>query len=323
MNEQSFTLQIDGATALADKSNLFFGIYVHNLEKDHTYRITSIEFVKDRGARTLTSIAVKTAPTKLTYYVGDAAADKTFTAAGLVVTNTYTYNNATTSTTDYTYVAGPSNPSNGNLFTFSAGAVDLTTAFTTPAASLTVTVTFMGKSATFNIVVNSGATPPPVVDWEPAILSTTPINDTGKYIGQFGIQRLAEAGELTLAAVDGGFTMTVTSGNYKQVSIQVGAAAGGSANYATDGFTAVSGTTYTITCMVSIASGTGTLRAGPNNNTGNWPNTKSLTTTPAEFKFSWTQGTGEAGGNLLLDTGNTGLNNAIKITDIKITHPGS
>jgi len=162
-----------------------------------------------------------------------------------------------------------------------------------------------------------GETPGANVVWQPEITASTTMNSSGEYIGNTGIQRASGASELTLAAIANGFTATVTSGTYKQINIQVGTAAGGTSHYATEGFIAATGTTYTITFMASVASGTGQLRAGANNNASDWEKKQDLSSTPATFTYTWTQGSG----NLKLDTGNTAANVAITITGIKITSP--
>jgi uncharacterized repeat protein (TIGR02543 family) len=158
-----------------------------------------------------------------------------------------------------------------------------------------------------------------VIVWQPDITASTAMEGSGEYIGQFGIQRGAQASELTLAAIANGFTATLVSGTYKQINIQVGTAVGGTDYYHQDGFKPTAGTTYTITFMAS-ASGTGQLRANANgapSGSDPWDKTQDLTTTPTEFSYTWTQGSG----NLVLDTGNTAVNGVITITGIKITSP--
>ena len=78
----------------------------------------------------MTSIAVKTQPTKTTYYVGDS----TINLSGLVVTGTY--NNGTTSAQTIT---------TSNISGFN----------TTTSESKTITVTVSGKTATFPITVSA------------------------------------------------------------------------------------------------------------------------------------------------------------------------
>jgi len=159
------------------------------------------------------------------------------------------------------------------------------------------------------------------VVWQPAITASTKMESNGEYIGNFGIQRGANASELTLTPIANGFTAKVASGNYKRIIIQTPNAGG--TNYYTDpnGFTAcAAGKTYTITFMASVESGTGQIRANANgapSGSDPWAETKDLTTTPAGFSYTWTQGSG----NLMFDTGNTATNGVIKITDIKVTSP--
>jgi hypothetical protein len=70
--------------------------------------------------------------------------------------------------------------------------------------------------------------------------------------------------------------------------------------------------------MASVESGTGQLRANANgapSGSDPWAQDKDLTTTPAEFSYTWTQ----SSGNLFLDTGNTPVGGVITITGIKVT----
>jgi len=163
-------------------------------------------------------------------------------------------------------------------------------------------------------------TPPAtqVVVWKPSITTSTSIENSGEYIGNTGIQN-GDTTNLTLAAITDGFTATLVGGSYKQINIQVGSGAGGTGYYADNGFTAFTGNDYTITFMASVDSGTGILRAGANNNASNWEKTQNLTDTPTEFKYSWTQATG----NLKLDTGTSAVGTVINITGIQITTPSN
>jgi hypothetical protein len=161
------------------------------------------------------------------------------------------------------------------------------------------------------------------VVWQPTITASTELKGSGEYIGDTGIKRDANASELTFAAIENGFTVTVVSGPYKPFRIQA-PNAGGTSYYTTNGFTAcATGTTYTITFMVSVTSGTGQLRAAENiidsNNgpDGTWPKEQALTTSPTAFSYSWTQ----TSGNLKFDTGDTANGGVITITGIKITTP--
>lgn len=175
----------------------------------------------------------------------------------------------------------------------------------------------------FGFIVSCGDddAPPagePTVVWQPAITASTPMQNSGEYIGSTGIQRAVGASELTLTPIANGFTMTLVSGTYKPINIQVGTAAGGT-NYYTnpDGFNAVTGTAYTLSFNASVTSGTGQLRIVANGADFSSPQNESLTTTPKAVTFSWTQGSG----NLKLDTGSTATGGVITITGIKITTP--
>lgn len=85
--------------------------------------------------KTLSSIAVKTNPDKTTYTVGDTALDLT----GLVITLTY----SDSTKEDVTY-------SSKNASSFTTSGFDSSAA----ADSQAITVTYSGKSATFNVTVN-------------------------------------------------------------------------------------------------------------------------------------------------------------------------
>jgi hypothetical protein len=202
-------------------------------------------------------------------------------------------------------------------FTFNGVDAD---AFTVTGADETTNPAGTGSGAGTTLVVTAefpeteGAPLPGIVVWEPTITASTTMNGSGEYIGNTGIQRGAGAAELTLTPIEGGFTATVVSGNYKQINIQVGTAAGGTNYYTSDGFVAETGTNYKITFKASVSTGTGQFRAGANNNALNWDGDFALTTTPAEFEYEWTQGSG----NFKFDTGNTAVDTAIIITDIKI-----
>lgn len=89
--------------------------------------------------KTLSSIAVKTAPTKTTYTAGEY-----FAPAGLVITATYSDN----SHEDISYA------SNSSSFTFNPST---STALTT--SNTSVTITYGGKSCSQAITVNAAATP--------------------------------------------------------------------------------------------------------------------------------------------------------------------
>ncbi len=88
------------------------------------------------GSPTLSSIAVKTAPTKVSYTEGE-----NFDPTGLVITRTY----SDASTSDWSYAEHTSD------FTFTPS---LTTALTT--GNTSVTITYGGKSTTQAITVNAG-----------------------------------------------------------------------------------------------------------------------------------------------------------------------
>jgi len=159
------------------------------------------------------------------------------------------------------------------------------------------------------------------VVWQPPITASTAMSGSGEYIGNTGIQRGADASELTLTPIDNGFKATLVKDQYKRIIIQT-PNAGGTSHYTTpDGFTACApGKEYTITFMASVTSGTGQLRANANgapSGSDPWDKTQNLTATPEEFSYTWTQGSD----NLFLDTGNTATGGVIVITNIKVTSP--
>lgn len=96
----------------------------------------AVTYASGGGTPTLSSISVKTPPTKLSYTEGE-----NFDPTGLVITRTY----SDASTSDWTYSGHTSE------FTFDPG---LSTALTTSNAS--VTITYGGKSTTQAITVTSG-----------------------------------------------------------------------------------------------------------------------------------------------------------------------
>lgn len=96
----------------------------------------AVTYASGGGTPTLSSIAVKTAPTKVSYTEGEF-----FDPAGLVITRTYSDDTHS----DWTYADHTSD------FTFSPS---LSTALTTSDAS--VTITYSGKSTTQAITVTSG-----------------------------------------------------------------------------------------------------------------------------------------------------------------------
>ena len=100
---------------------------------------TSIDVQTQSTTKTLSSIAVKTAPTKTTYTAGEY-----FAPAGLVITATYSDN----SHEDISYA------SNSSSFTFNPST---STALTT--SNTSVTITYGGKSCSQAITVNAAATP--------------------------------------------------------------------------------------------------------------------------------------------------------------------
>jgi len=158
----------------------------------------------------------------------------------------------------------------------------------------------------------------PTIVWEPAISASTTFQGDGEYIGNTGIKRDSGAGEIAFGVIDGGFTVTLTDGQYKQFCVQVGTGVGGTDYYYTAWAPAcATGTNYTVTFMASVVSGTGQIRIGPNNNSPDWPKSQDLTTTPTEVTYSWTQGSG----NLKFDTGNSAVGTVITITGIKVTTP--
>jgi len=179
------------------------------------------------------------------------------------------------------------------------------------AAATTLSITAAFPAAT---VAN------PVVVWKPTITATTDIATRPEYIANTGIKRDATDTELVFGVLADGFTVKVLSGTYKQFCVQVGTDAGGS-NYYYTAWTppCAAGTDYTVTFMVS---GSGQLRLNGNgapSGSDPWAKTVSVTSTPTEVTYSWTQST--TGGNLKFDTGDSAVNTVITITGIKITTP--
>jgi hypothetical protein len=155
------------------------------------------------------------------------------------------------------------------------------------------------------------------VVWQPTITATTTMNDDGQYIGNTGIQRGSAAGDITLTPIDGGFTIEILDGNYKQVNMQC-PNAGGTNYYTSAGFTAcATGTDYTISFNAFVDTGTGTIRAQEAGGTFTNMTPGTLGTSPTLQSYSWTQGSG----NFKIDTGDTATGTTITITGIKITTP--
>lgn len=151
-------------------------------------------------------------------------------------------------------------------------------------------------------------------DWTIAAFTGLSITDD-QYVGNTGIQ-LADKNSSSIAVSGNTVVVTPTSGTYKQVNIQVGAATGGSAYYHGDGFTAAAGVEYTITFKASVSSGTGSVRFAANGDS--LAGGTSLNTTPTDVSFTWTQNA--TGGNLKFDTGSTAQGTGFIITPpLKIT----
>ena len=121
----------------------------------------------------LTKIAVKTNPTKTSYYVGD-----TLNTAGLTLTATY---------------------SDGSTKTISSGFTCSPTALNT-AGTQTIAVTYSGKTATFTVTVNTDAVKSIAVKTNPT--------KTSYYVGE----TLNTAGLTLTATYNSGKTETVSSG---------------------------------------------------------------------------------------------------------------
>lgn len=151
--------------------------------------------------------------------------------------------------------------------------------------------------------------------WQPTITASTPMNGSGEYIGDTGIQRSSGASELTLAPIANGFTITIASGTYKQIAIQF-PNAGGTNYYTADGATGVTnGKAYTISFNAS-ATAAGAIRFAANGGSS-FADDQPINTSSSSVSFSWTQ----SGGNLKFDTGSTATGSVITITGIKITSP--
>jgi hypothetical protein len=120
----------------------------------------------------------------------------------------------------------------------------------------------------------------------------------------------------TSIAINGAaLVITATEGGWKEFRIQTGLVAEGTDFYwnSTNGFEPTAGETYIITINANVADGTGQIRFGGNVGASGISEA-SLTTTPTDFTFEYTQ----AAGNVRFDTGNTPTNEGVRINRIKI-----
>ena len=197
----------------------------------YTSSVGTIELYKKSGTttKTLSSIAVKTAPTKTTYTAGEY-----FAPAGLVITATYSDN----SHEDISY------SSNSSAFTFNPST---STALTTTNTS--ITITYGGKSCSQAITVNAATTP--TVNSVTVSPSTLSLNLNG-----------TNTGTLTATvSVSNGAAQTVnwSSSNSSIASVSSsGVVTGVAAGTATITATSTVDSTKKGTCTVTVTSGSST-----------------------------------------------------------------
>ena len=150
INNAAGTLTVYGGTSANPSGTAITGTNgVYDLSGKNYFKIinssssvataSSIEVSLASSTKTLSSIAVKTAPTKTTYTAGEY-----FAPAGLVITATYSDN----SHEDISY------SSNSSAFTFNPST---STALAT--SNTSVTITYGGKSCSQAITVNAASTP--------------------------------------------------------------------------------------------------------------------------------------------------------------------
>lgn len=151
-------------------------------------------------AKQLSSIAVKTNPTKTSYMIGE-----TFDAAGLVITATYD----DSSTEDVAYT--------GNEDKFSFSGFNSASA----AASQEITVTYGGKTTTFNVEILDITLQSVTVSGTPTTLSYT----TGDTFDPAGLTVMGHYSDNTDAEITSGITWSYPDANsvlaYEQTSIRV------------------------------------------------------------------------------------------------------
>ena len=184
--------------------------------------------VGSTSTKTLSSIAVKTAPTKTTYTAG-----KYFAPAGLVITATYSDN----SHEDISYA------SNTSAFTF---APSTSTALTT--SNTSVTITYGGKSCSQAITVNAAATP--TVNYVTVSPSTLSLSLSGTTTGTL---------TATVSVSNGAAqTVTWTSNNTSVATVDNGTVTAVAAGTATITATSTVDSTKKGTCTVTVTSGSST-----------------------------------------------------------------
>ena len=151
-------------------------------------------------AKQLSSIAVKTNPTKISYMIGE-----TFDAAGLVITATYD----DSSTEDVAYT--------GNEDKFSFTGFNSASA----AASQEITVTYGGKTTTFNVEILDVTLQTVTVSGTPTTLSYT----AGDTFDPAGLTVMGHYSDNTDAEITSGITWSYPDANsllaYEQTSIRV------------------------------------------------------------------------------------------------------
>ena len=239
INNAAGTLTVYGGTSANPSGTAITGTNgVYDLSGKNYFKIinssssvataSSIEVSLASSTKTLSSIAVKTAPTKTTYTAGEC-----FAPAGLVITATYSDN----SHEDISY------SSNSSAFTFNP---TTSTALTT--SNTSVTITYGGKSCSQAITVNAASTPTVnSVTVSPATLSLN-LNGTN-------------TGTLTATvSVSNGAAQTVTwsTSNSNVATVDNGTVTAKAAGTATITATSTVDSTKKGTCTVTVTSGSTT-----------------------------------------------------------------
>jgi hypothetical protein len=139
----------------------------------------------------LTGISIITQPTKLTYTVGEA-----FTAAGLVISASYSDGSSKTVTVTLSWNGVPLE--NGN------------TAITAETGPKTITVTYAGITVTFAITVNSDSPPPPADTTPPAnVTGQSKIDGQGQVVLSWTDPPDADLASIEITWTPGGTTPIV------------------------------------------------------------------------------------------------------------------
>jgi len=176
------------------------------------------------------------------------------------------------------------------------------------AAILTLSIAIV----TFSPSIAQASTPE--LKWSPVFGTTwgTPANFVGgQGSEQYGIQ-LADTGTSTLS-VENALHIRGTTGRWKDINIQTGTAVGGSAHYASNGFTAVVDTDYILTFDVRVAADTGQVQVQGGGGSLLEDNLNTVFKT-ISYNFSTTS----SSGNIRIGTGSTALNNDMIVRNISI-----